>query len=156
IRQHVQEILGELRRASISLTSLLVARNFGDQTFDQYPSFGQLFYARYSELCRDGGNQIEKMQQAYEEFNDSIVQPIFEHYRLVSEWNESISGPQIHFIRNGLRDVPLQGLSLGEQEVLSLAASLHSSAKEYDVFLIDEPEVHLNWHLEERLFAFLD
>ena len=25
-----------------------------------------------------------------------------------------------------------------------------------DVFLIDEPEVHLNWHLEEKLFHFFD
>ena len=25
----------------------------------------------------------------------------------------------------------------------------------YDVFIIDEPEVHLNWHLEERLFSYL-
>ena len=34
--------------------------------------------------------------------------------------------------------------------------NIYSSRRRYDVFMIDEPEVHLNWHLEEKLFEFLD
>jgi hypothetical protein len=60
-------------------------------------------------------------------------------------------------IRKGSHtEFPIEGLSLGEQEVLGLITTIYAARDRTDVDLIDEPEVHLNWHLEEKLFAFLD
>ncbi len=64
--------------------------------------------------------------------------------------------PRINMSKNRNVEFPIEALSMGEQEVLSLILSVNTSRENVDVYLIDEPEVHLNWHLEERLFAFLD
>jgi energy-coupling factor transporter ATP-binding protein EcfA2 len=58
--------------------------------------------------------------------------------------------------KDALDDLPIEGLSTGQQEVLGLLANIYTSRHKTDVYLIDEPEVHLNWHLEEKLFAYLD
>lgn len=59
-------------------------------------------------------------------------------------------------VAKGVRNaIPLEGLSLGEQDVLSLITYLYASRDANDAYLIDEPEVHLNWHLEEGLFGYL-
>jgi hypothetical protein len=47
-------------------------------------------------------------------------------------------------------------LSCGQQEVLSLLFNVYVSKKKYDVYLIDEPEIHLNWNLEKGLFNFFE
>ena len=109
----------------------------------------------YNDLCRDGGDQIEKMNEATKDFNN-VTRQIFEHYELRARWSTPLGAPEVSMLKHGATEVPLEGLSLGEQEILSLATYIQSSRDSYDVFLIDEPEVHLNWHLEEKLFGFLD
>src|ERR1700694_4371985 len=87
---------------------------------------------------------------------NTVIQSVFQHYRLISAWNEANGAPTIRIRKGASTEFPIEGLSLGEQEVLALVASIHTARDRVDVYLIDEPEVHLNWHLEERLFAFLD
>ncbi len=154
-RRAVQEIYNELRRNDTKLEAVLNARNVQDATFEAYPSIGELFYAVFNDFCRDGGNQVEKMEQAAAGFN-AVIKRIFEHYDLQAVWDDALGAPRISLLKHDATQVPLDGLSLGEQEILSLATYIHSSRDTYDIFLIDEPEVHLNWHLEERLFDFLD
>jgi hypothetical protein len=154
-RRAFNQIFEQFRRNNTKLDGLTNERNINDGAFEEYPALGDLFYVVYDDLCKDGGNQIEKMSQAAESFN-RVIQRVFPHYALVAEWNRVGGTPNIELIKNGRTKVPLEGLSLGEQEILSLATNIFSSRDRYDVFLIDEPEVHLNWHLEERLFEFFD
>lgn len=154
-RRAVQQIYDEMRRSNTKLDAYLSARNIDDGTFEPYPSLGDLFYVVYNDLCRDGGDQIEKMYDAVTDFN-GVIKRIFEHYELQATWDSTLGAPSISLLKHGVTQVPLEGLSLGEQEILSLATYIHSSRDSYDIFLIDEPEVHLNWHLEEKLFEFLD
>ena len=154
-RKAVREIYNEMRRTDKKLQEYLTEKSIVDTTFEEYPSLGDLFYAVHKELCRDGGDQVDKMNEVKEEFN-GVIRQIFEHYELRARWDDALGAPDISMLKHGATEVPLEGLSLGEQEILSLALYIHSSARSYDVFLIDEPEVHLNWHLEERLFAFLE
>jgi len=154
-RRAFQDAFTQLRRDNTKLEGLINERNINDGTFEKYPAVGDLFYVVYEDLCRDGKDQIEHMHQTEDTFND-VVSRIFPQYTLRAEWNLATGNPTIEIVKHGKTHVPLEGLSLGEQEILSLALNINSSRDRFDVFLIDEPEVHLNWHLEEKLFEFFD
>lgn len=123
--------------------------------FDNYPSLGDLYYLIFEHRCKDGADRRAHMSAVAKEFND-VIQAVFPHYLVKSIWDESLGAPRISMSKNTNVDFPIEALSMGEQEVLSLILSVNASRENVDVYLIDEPEVHLNWHLEERLFAFLD
>jgi predicted ATPase len=127
-----------------------------DRTFSNYPSLGELFFYLYERKGNDGETPpVQHMHAVATEFNN-VIGEVFPEYRLVAEWSATLSRPQIQIRKRGATLVPLHELSLGEQEVLSLITNIYASKDRYDTFLIDEPEVHLNWSLEERLFGFLD
>ena len=154
-RRAFRQIFEQSRQQNLKLAGVITERNINDAAFEEYPALGDLFYVVYEDLCKDGGAQIDKMKEAKSEFN-SVIQRVFPHYELEAEWNESTGSPDIGIIKNRETKVPVEGLSLGEQEILSLATNIYSSRNMYDVFSIDEPEVHLNWHLEEKLFELFD
>lgn len=153
VRRAFAAITQDIRQQNKKLDALINERQIDDGVFQDYPSLGELYYVVYTELCRDGGKQIDKMNEATVQFNN-VIKHIFQNYELVSTWQDG--EPQIELVREPNIQIPIEGLSLGEQEVLSLATNLYSSRNNYDVFFIDEPEVHLNWHLEEKLFDYLD
>jgi len=123
--------------------------------FDNYPSLGDLYYLLFEHRCKDGSDRTAHMKALTGEFND-VIQSVFPHYRLQAHWDTTLGAPRIGMCKHGHVEFPIEGLSMGEQEVLSLILSIHTGRDNVDVYLIDEPEVHLNWHLEERLFGFLD
>lgn len=123
--------------------------------FDNYPSLGDLYYLLFEHRCKDGTDRKAHMEALTTEFNE-VIQSVFSQYRLQSQWDTKLGAPRIGMCKHGRVEFPVEGLSMGEQEVLSLILSIHSGRDNVDVYLIDEPEVHLNWHLEERLFSFLD
>jgi hypothetical protein len=108
----------------------------------------------HEEECKDGENRKDKMTKVTDDFN-RITRRIFENYELVSDWDIKSGSPNIRLKKNN-SELSIESLSLGEQEIMSLVMNLYASRDTHDVFLIDEPEIHLNWHLEERLFKFLD
>lgn len=148
-------IYDSFRQENKKLATLINERNINDRTFDTYPSLGELFYVVYDDLCKDGGDQRRKMVETTTRFN-GVIRKLFSTYKLASNWDVEAGQPNIVLVKNGNKEVPLESLSLGEQEMLSLVVNLFASKETYDIFLIDEPEVHLNWHLEEKLFNYLD
>ena len=153
LRRTFNDIVHQLRRENIRLDNLINEKNINDASFENYPSLGDLYYVVYDHLCADGESAKSHMNSAAAEFNKVIAQ-VFPNYRLVAQWQSG--APSISIVKNNMPPIPIEGLSLGEQEILSLATNIYSSRDRYDVFLIDEPEVHLNWHLEEQLFNFFD
>ncbi|WP_198041288.1 AAA family ATPase [Delftia sp. HK171] len=123
--------------------------------FDNYPSLGDLYYLLFEHRCKDGTDRTAHMEALTGEFN-GVIQSVFPHYCLQAHWDKNLGAPRIGMCKHGHVEFPIEGLSMGEQEVLSLILSIHTGRDNVDVYLIDEPEVHLNWHLEERLFSFLD
>jgi predicted ATPase len=123
--------------------------------FDNYPSLGDLYYLLFEHRCKDGTNRTAHMETLTGEFN-KVIRSVFPQYRLQSRWDANLGAPRIGMCKHERVEFPIEGLSMGEQEVLSLILSIHTGRDNVDVYLIDEPEVHLNWHLEERLFNFLD
>jgi hypothetical protein len=130
-------------------------REINDATFDNYPSLGDLFYLVFEHRCKDGGDRQQHMRRLIDDLN-RVIQSVFPRYALVARWDLQLGAPRISMRKGANVEFPIESLSLGEQEVLSLVASIDAAKDNIDVYLIDEPEVHLNWHLEERLFAFLD
>lgn len=126
-----------------------------DTTFENYPSLNDLYYLVFEQRTKDGGDRKDHMNAITKEFN-LVINAIFENYKLISSWNDNTGGPSIRIQKGDTAEFPIESLSLGEQEILSLVANLHTAKDRVDVFIIDEPEVHLNWHLEHRLFQFLD
>ena len=123
--------------------------------FDNYPSLGDLYYLIFEHRCKDGADRRHHMSVVTKEFNE-VIQSVFPQYQVRSVWDDRLGAPRINMSKNMNVEFPIEALSMGEQEVLSLILSISTSRENVDVYLIDEPEVHLNWHLEERLFAFLD
>lgn len=157
-RRSIESVIQFFRQNNRNIDTIISERGsaqINDQTFDAYASAGELYYAMYERRCRDGGNQRDKMNEVTAEFN-YVIKSIFRDYELVSAWSDVTGAPQISLIKRGVLPVPIEALSLGEQEILSLTLNLYASKDSYDVFLIDEPEVHLNWHLEEELFDYLE
>lgn len=123
--------------------------------FDNYPSLGDLYYLIFEHRCKDGADRRAHMRAVAVEFN-RVINAVFPQYALLATWEDRLGAPKIRMSKNGNVEFPIEALSMGEQEVLSLILSISTSSDSIDVYLIDEPEVHLNWHLEESLFAFLD
>jgi predicted ATPase len=153
-RKNFLDALQELRRNNKNLAQYLQQIDqltIVDNTFTTYPSVAEHYYYEYEALCGDGGNQIEKMQEAARRLNE-IVHSILDNLELHAEWDNG--HPKLSIRKSG-SEFPINALSCGEKEILALILNLYLSKDKYDAFLIDEPEIHLNWHLEERLFKHL-
>jgi len=142
-------------RTRAKLITELTNAKIDDKTFPRYPSFGELFYTAYEDARSHGGDQREAMELASKEFNSIIVR-VFPSYRIAPAWDIGKRMPVLQIQKPDGPTFPLGGLSLGESEVLAVMLNLFVSRNDCDVYLIDEPENHLNWHLEERLFRFFD
>lgn len=156
-RKNIEKILQEIHQPNRQLRDYiqrLTQAALQDNTFADYASFGEVYFLMHEEERKDGRDQIAKMTKVTNDFN-GIIQRIFENYELVSDWDSDRGSPNIRLKKNDT-ELPIESLSLGEQEIMSLVINLYASKDAHDVFLIDEPEIHLNWHLEERLFKFLD
>lgn len=157
-RRNFDQIVQTYRQQNkgwLTLMNERIQRPVNDSTFDTYASVGDLYIAAYEEAKKDGADQRAHMRTVADEFN-GVVRDVFPEYSLRAEWNDTLGSPKLALVKREGVETPMEGLSTGEQEVLSLVLHLHTARDSYDVCLIDEPEVHLNWHLEERLFAFLE
>ena len=147
----IQQLHSQNRTFNAYVTERLQAQ-LVDAQFQNYPSIGELFVLVFDHRMAEGTTTgIEQVSVIAAEFNE-VISAVFPEYKLQAEWKGQ---PHLTLLKGKTPPVPIEALSLGEQEVLSLITNLYASRDEVDVFLIDEPEVHLNWHLEERLFRFL-
>jgi hypothetical protein len=158
LRSSTRELERYQRSSGLLIDSLLGGhrehpiQDTGTQT---YPSIGELYFASWAKRCLDGGDRRTRMRAITEEFN-TVISSVFPNYSLHTVWDNIIGGPKIHLRKRGNQQVPIEGLSLGEIDVLSLLMYIFLSRDTFDVCLIDEPEIHLNWHLEEGLFRYLN
>ncbi|WP_026752122.1 AAA family ATPase [Sediminibacterium sp. C3] len=157
-RKNIDAIVQQLKSSPMAgnFNNEMLHSLIEDQTFRNYPSFAELFY-KYLEDKNNEGNKSgsENMIQIAEEYNQ-VIKKVFSNYTLETEWNKNKGRAEIIINKNNIVKLGPESLSLGEQEILSIIINLYYNKDKNDVFLIDEPETHLNWHLEEKLFSFLD
>jgi predicted ATPase len=155
-RKTVEAVLQEFRQNNRNFDQMSSERlqaQFDDNSFHNYASISELFYAIFDRETKDGTDRTVKMQEITKQFND-VLSSVFSEYEVVSNWDPLRGVPEISIVKNGSSTIPLMGLSTGEQEVFSLILNMHFLKGQTRLFLIDEPELHLNWHLEEKLFDF--
>ena len=155
-RHELNQIVQQMRKNNKSYSKFsqeAVDKHFNSGGFDNYSSFGELFMYYFDKLDRDGGERKTSMQSVVSEFN-SVIGSVFKEYEISANW-DSAQGLPIPIIKKRGMEVPITGLSCGEAELFSLALNLYTLRDQFDVFLIDEPETHLNWHLENLLFKYL-
>lgn len=101
-------------------------------------------------------NQYKKVDASntIKEEYQKVLSQIFD-YQLDFSWNVTNSRYEAKIIKNG-NNVSLDTISAGENAIISLVFAIYFTRDFADVYLIDEPEVHLNWSLEEKLFTFLE
>jgi ABC-type cobalamin/Fe3+-siderophores transport system ATPase subunit len=148
------QVIASIRQQGIGLDFFdqeLINSSIQEAGFTSYRSFSQYFIVSVEDLVRDGTvTYVEAVEKIKFEF-DLILSRVFPGYSLNAVWeNKSLS---LSVIKNN-QIVPIHRLSCGENEVLSLVFNLYGSRKKLDCFLIDEPELHLNWQLENGLFEF--
>jgi predicted ATPase len=152
-----EQIVQRLRSQDLNLRKINDAlRGFAinDQELTTYYSFGAVFVLTYEDLLYTGNITIQDaVMQARDEFNQ-VLQRVFPQYEIIAKWRDK----QLYLSVNKQQKItiPLNALSRGESEVFALLFNIYANRNQEDVFLIDEPELHLNWDLERGLFRFLN
>lgn len=161
-KKRTEEIIQFVRQQGRRSTTVLAEalnKAMHDHVFERYESLGDIFVYDFEERCRSGQvPQVQVMQALTNEYN-SVIKGVFTDYQIQSGWNEKIGssgGPEVKLITPYGVPIDLNFMSCGESEVLALIFNIYFNRNSADVYLIDEPEVHLNWSLEKGLFTFLD
>lgn len=155
-RHELNQIVQKMRQQNRSYTNFsqeAVNKHFNNGGFDNYSSFGELFMYYFDKLDRAGGDRKVSMESIVSEFN-TVIESVFTDYEISANWNTEQGLPMPTIKKRGM-EVPITGLSCGEAELFSLVLNLYTLRDQFDIFLIDEPETHLNWHLEKLLFSYL-
>ncbi len=131
-----------------------------DSGFENYPSFVELFIQEYELLMQDGiTGHADAVLKTVTDFN-GVLNQVFPEYEIQGTWvagTNGLSGKlDLKIKKYGTSPIPIETLSTGEREVFALLFCIFVSRNKEDVYLIDEPEIHLNWDLEKGLFNFLD
>lgn len=158
-RKNIQQIYQAVERSGERKAAIInnfLNKMFNDNTYDPYYSYpeviGRDFLERYKESGKtlNGGQIVEQLKEEY----GGLIKEIFPNYQLVN-WDFRDGGPFFQVEKMGKYIFESDQLSTGEQEILSLVFNIQFFKDSFDILLIDEPEIHLNWALEENLFSFL-
>jgi hypothetical protein len=157
-RRAIEAVVGQFRDTLLTTAiTQRIGEGFDDATFTKYHSVQELFYMVFNDRLRPGNASPQSVAREVAAEFTGIIQETFPDYRLEGDWNPNsgVSGnPTLSLLKSGGIPVPASALSCGEQEVFSLILNLYLWRDSSETFLIDEPELHLNWSLEERLFTF--
>ncbi len=130
-----------------------------DTGFEIYPSFAELFIQEYDLLMQDGLTGYDKaISLTTEKFNE-VLRQVFPDYQIEAKWiaGETDAGKlDLKVKKYGTSPITIDHLSTGEREVFALLFCIYVSRDKEDIYLIDEPEIHLNWDLEKGLFNFFN
>lgn len=152
--QAIKDVRGGTRKKQNLLQEL--NKNFDDNLSHPYSSFSETVAAEYEERrqSRPGSVPPDEIIKGLKDDFGKLITQIFPKYKAIG-WKFSGDGPYFKIEKFGKYTLEVNQLSTGEQEVLSLVFSVLSVIDSKDLILIDEPELHLNWGLEEKLFTFL-
>ena len=154
IKKAVEGLYESLAQQGKSYKTLQNAfrRQFNDDDSVDIPAFEDIFVTTISRQVNTGqitGN--DATANTISNFNEQL-RIIFD-YEITGGWQDE-QGP-IFKIRKGETELVPTEFSTGEKSILALAFNIFTNTEDFDYFLIDEPEVHLNWSLESKLFRFL-
>lgn len=158
-RKAVLQVYEQIEREGRRKTTLAankLSKAFDDNTFELYSSFPEIVASDFLERLKTSGGDLNPNQiiGSLKKEYGGLVKLVFPSYRIV-DWRYQDGAPYFRLRKFNKYVLETQQLSTGEQEILSLVFNTYFFKDSYDILLIDEPEIHLNWALEDRLFQFL-
>ncbi|MFA6662372.1 MAG: AAA family ATPase [Bacilli bacterium] len=162
-KQAIDSIFQQVRTQGKSMQTFFTSINnyqMKDSGFESYPSFAELFIQEYESIMQDGVTGHSKaIEETSRKFNE-VLDQVFKDYKIEAQWiagQDGISGKLDIKIRKYSADpINIDQLSTGEREVFALLFCIFVSRDKEDIYLIDEPEIHLNWDLEKGLFYYFN
>ena len=153
--EQAQQIVRQDANSRQNTINQFLNKQIQDDSFQTIKSISEYLMLAFEEY-RDGKNlqPTEAANKVKDEYN-KILQKIFKNYEIVFSWEISTRKASFSIKKRGLELQP-NLLSSGENALISLVFALFYGKDSIQVYLIDEPEIHLNWQLEESLFDFLD
>ena len=160
-KQAIDSIFQQVRTQNKTVQSFLTnISNFQikDTGFETYPSFAELFIQEYESIMQDGvTGHAQAIATTITNFNE-VLEQVFPDYKIEARWiigqSETAGKLDIKIRKYSADPINIDLLSTGEREVFALLFCIFVSRDKEDVYLIDEPEIHLNWDLEKGLFQF--
>lgn len=154
VEQAVQQFRSDPNVKQSTLNSIL-NHAIHDNGFQQLKSISEYFvYAAEDFVVSDGDTTKNQAAERALQFFRQGVQKVL-NYDVEFKYDADKKNYRLNFEKSGNPLAPSE-LSHGENAVLVLVCALIYSKDDTDVFLIDEPELHLNWSLEAKLFEFFD
>lgn len=162
-KQAIDNIFQQVRTGNKTLQTFLgqiQGFQIKDSGFENYPSFAELFIQEYESLMQDGSTGYDPaIEKTTRDFNE-VLAHVFPGYSIEAHWvagQTSIVGKLDLKIKKYSTDsIPIEYLSTGERELFALLFCIFVTRDKEDVYLIDEPEIHLNWDLEKGLFQYFN
>jgi|GEM_PF-3998675 len=129
-----------------------IASHFDNGVYNEMLSIQEILSLKMKGLPKNETpeNYINKIIR---EFN-GLASQIFPSLKIASVEYTDISSYKFIF-ENHNKPIDLNDLSTGEKEILSLLVNIDFYKNDFKILIIDEPEVHLNWSLENKLFKIL-
>ncbi len=155
-KREVVGLIEQMQREGKNARTLrsLVSQNYSDHNFVEYPSLAELFTLSIDDEIRTKDTSPSDAVATISTAMSLVMGRVMPEIKVDAQWNTTTNEAYMALVKNGVRLTP-SNLSVGENEIISLALSIYLFREAHDVYLIDEPEVHLNWSLEQKLFDFL-
>ncbi|MBI2990405.1 MAG: AAA family ATPase [Candidatus Magasanikbacteria bacterium] len=151
--EQAQKIIRKDENARTSTLGTFLNQNIQDDNFQTIKSISEYLVLHAEDLVNKNTPKIDATTQSATSYT-TILQKVFD-YQITFTWDIENTKYQFSFKKAGFDLTPSQ-LSSGENALISLMFAIFYAKDSTKVYLIDEPEVHLNWQLEEKLFQFLD
>lgn len=129
-------------------------QKINDNQYQQIRSIAEILTLACDDQTNTGKVDKNTASSTIQKEYDAVLKNIFNSYELILSWDETGKSYLIK-IKKYDREIELTKLSSGENALISLLFNIYHVKDNSDIYLIDEPEVHLNWILEENLFKFL-
>ncbi len=156
-KQQAEQIQRLVQRDENSETNALNAflnQQIQDENFQTIRPIPEYLIHSAGKLVDSEGKTREDAAKVVCAEYQEVLNKVFD-YQIGFTWISSGRNHNFTITKSG-NVLQMQQLSSGENAIISLMFAIFYTRNNADVYLIDEPEVHLNWQLEERLFNFLN
>lgn len=139
-------------RATIQAFQNQIIKDDGFQTLKSISEY--FVYNAEDEVNKDGTINKNSAAETTRQIFENVIKKVFD-FEVEFNFNPSTKSYDLIF-KKGVQKLSTTDLSHGENAVIVLICALVFGKDSANTFLIDEPETHLNWSLEEKLFEFFD
>ncbi len=153
LAEQAQNIVRQDINAKTTAINTFLNKVLEQNTFQTIKSISEYLVLSTEDLVDNNEPKNEAVNKISKNYTE-ILQKLF-NYNIEFSWNLTNKRYKFSIKKDSFSLQPSQ-LSSGENALISLIFAIYYAKESAQIYLIDEPEVHLNWQLEEKLFQFLD